>query len=412
MKTAAASLIIACLVSPLLLAQGVPVVGRARVYATPSAASYPLQATVHVTLGVDLTGVTGQGAEGQTNAVLSQYNIVVTFDRTRLRFDGASGGTSFGFTGTPTFTSPSQANASGSITLTASQTTTAIPTGNIVVANLTFTAIAAGSATITASATSLSTAHQPAVFGPAPIPSDASSVTIALGSATVNEQTRYIPVVGATAGGFGSFFRTGLDLYNPTTASIQGRIVFHPAGRTGVASDQALAYSLGPKQATHYPDLVTTIGGSGLGSADLITADAFPVASAYIYNDAGDLGTSSLGEDVLNADEALQTGDTAALITPTDRSAFRFNIGVRTLDSGASLAITVRDPQGTVLATFTKTYASTFFEQVTDQQFSGLQLTGGETVSISVTAGSAIIYGATTDNKTQDPREQLARKIR
>lgn len=41
----------------------------------------------------------------------------------------------------------------------------------------------------------------------------------------------------------------------------------------------------------------------------------------------------------------------------------------------------------------------------------GYVLTGGETITIQVTAGSAFVYGSTTDNTTQDPSVQFASRI-
>ena len=41
----------------------------------------------------------------------------------------------------------------------------------------------------------------------------------------------------------------------------------------------------------------------------------------------------------------------------------------------------------------------------------GLALTGGESITVRITSGSAFIYGATTDNKTNDPSIQFARRV-
>ena len=41
----------------------------------------------------------------------------------------------------------------------------------------------------------------------------------------------------------------------------------------------------------------------------------------------------------------------------------------------------------------------------------GFTLTGGETIALEVTNGAAFLYGATTDNVTNDPSVQLARRI-
>jgi hypothetical protein len=41
----------------------------------------------------------------------------------------------------------------------------------------------------------------------------------------------------------------------------------------------------------------------------------------------------------------------------------------------------------------------------------GYVLIGGETITVQMTSGSAFVYGSTTDNTTQDPSVQFARKI-
>jgi hypothetical protein len=75
------------------------------------------------------------------------------------------------------------------------------------------------------------------------------------------------------------------------------------------------------------------------------------------------------------------------------------------------VAITVRDAEGVTVAGVTRTYAPIYFLQAGSAQFlDGYALKGGEVISIAVTRGRAIIYGATTDNITNDPSQQFARK--
>jgi hypothetical protein len=91
---------------------------------------------------------------------------------------------------------------------------------------------------------------------------------------------------------------------------------------------------------------------------------------------------------------------------------FRLNIGLRTLDQGASMTLTVRDRDGVVLKTAQQSYPATFFTQSGSADFlEGFVLTGGETISIEITAGSAFVYGSTTDNVTNDPSVQFARRV-
>lgn len=224
--------------------------------------------------------------------------------------------------------------------------------------------------------------------------------------------TRVLPVVGSLPGNFGSFFRTSLQLYNPHGSAVSGRIVFHPAGAPGSENDPSLAYSILPGRTLAFADLLPAMGvAGGIGSADLI-ADAsspFPVALGRVFNDAGAAGTSGLGLDALPLDRALQTGSTGVLLAPDDAQRFRLNIGVRTLDTGAAMTITVRDRDGAIVKTLTRTDAPVSFFQVSSAALlGGYVLTGGETISFELTSGNAFIYGATTDNITNDPSVQFA----
>ena len=234
---------------------------------------------------------------------------------------------------------------------------------------------------------------------------------------TPSEQVRgYIPVVGSTAGGLGSNFKTSLQLLfgaASSSGSITGRLVFHPAGTSGSSSDPSVTYNVGAGQVVTYPDIVATFGRTGLGSVDLIAAPAAtkPVVITRVYNDAGAAGTAGLTEEVIDPGDArvIPAGFTAFLVTPVDPSKTRFNIGVRTLFSGATLTAVLRDTNGTALKTVTKTYLPNWFEQVDSTSFfAGTAVGPNQSISITVSSGSAIVYGSTTDNTTNDPNIQFA----
>jgi hypothetical protein len=226
--------------------------------------------------------------------------------------------------------------------------------------------------------------------------------------------TRVLTVVGSLQGSFGSFFRTSLRLYNPHSSAVSGRIVFHRAGTPGSDSDPVLAFTLAPGKTLSYADILPAMGLTGLGSADLV-ADAsspYPIAAGRVFNDAGALGTSGLGLEALPLGDALQTGQTGVLLAPDDVAHFRLNIGVRTLSAGATMNITVRDKDGATVKTLTASYGPTFFNQVASAVLlEGYALTGGETISFTITNGSAFIYGSTTDNVTNDPTVLFAQRV-
>lgn len=219
-----------------------------------------------------------------------------------------------------------------------------------------------------------------------------------------------VPVVGSTPGVGGSFFRTSVQLHNPTSSVISGRIVFHPSGLSGSGADPSLFYTLSPGQTQSIVDLLPAMGRSGLGSADIeTTSGTFPAATVRVFNDAGVAGTTGFTEDAMRAEDALRVGSSGVLLLPADVARFRFNIGVRTLESGASATLTVRDAAGAVVATVSRSLPATYHEQQGAAAFLGVPaLPAGGSVTIAVTAGSGIFYGATVDNTTGDPSMQVA----
>jgi hypothetical protein len=237
-------------------------------------------------------------------------------------------------------------------------------------------------------------------------------------SGTASESvSRVIAAAASTPGNHGSFFKTSVQIFNPTSDSISGRFVYHPAGVSGSASDPSLSFTVGPGQSTSDPDVVSTLGGSGLGSIDVVLPNSTqaPIVVTRVYNDAGALGTSGFTEDAINPDAGsadsavLFAGSSGFLVAPADTARFRFNMGVRTLVAGASVTLRVRDVTGAVVHETTKTYLPTYFEQQSSDTFLGYTLHPSDTIEVDVTSGSAIVYGATTDNVTNDPSIQFAR---
>jgi len=244
---------------------------------------------------------------------------------------------------------------------------------------------------------------------------NSASVSVLITALPTPPVTRVLPAVGSTQGNNGAFFKTSLQLYNSKSVSISGKIVYHPAGVAGSASDPSLAYSIQPGKTLAYDDLLPAMGiASGVGSADLVSDvnSSLPVTLARVYNDAGAAGTTGLALEALSTSEALSSGNTGAVIAPSDLQKFRLNIGLRTLGDGVAMNVTVRNKDGVVVKTLTKSFSPTFFTQSSAADFlEGFALAGGETISFEVTGGSAFIYGSTTDNVTNDPSVQFARRI-
>jgi hypothetical protein len=244
-------------------------------------------------------------------------------------------------------------------------------------------------------------------------PADTLAV-YATGTAT-ESVARVIPAVGSTPGNFGSFFRTGVQLYNPSASPLVGTFVYHPAGVAGSASDPSLDFAIAPGTVLSYADLVETMGQSGLGSMDIVLpADGdVPVVVTRVFNDAGAAGTSGFTEELVDpgGGEVLFAGSTSFLIAPADATQYRLNIGVRTFFSGAILTIRVRTSAGALVRTVSKTFDPTYFVQQSADVFLEGPIDSNYIIEISVGEGTAVVYGATTDNTTNDPSIQFARVI-
>jgi len=232
-----------------------------------------------------------------------------------------------------------------------------------------------------------------------------------------NAVTEVLPAVGSVKGVFGSSFKTSIQLLNPTSKSISGRLTFDPLTSTG----SSYLYSI-PPGGPHSIDMdfaFTRLPSwtTGLGTIDVAvpTGQGKPQIIARVYNDAGAQGTAGFNEDSVALSDTgpggrvISAGATAFMATPVDVTRTRFNIGVRALFSGAELTAQLLDKTGHVLASASKRYPEGQMEQVDAASFfGGVPVGSNQTVKITVTDGSAIVYGATTDNVTNDPSVQYA----
>lgn len=354
-----------------------------------------------------------QSWEGVWSGTTTQgKNIVLTvngsnrFSQVKFGASGSGPGCSTSFDTTITYPSGGPTvNASGSFAVTINATP---PNGSGFSLNGTLTPAGTGSGSATFNTlgsppigctTSGSTSWNVTRQGGPPPPPPPVSSTVAI-----------LPVVGSVQGV--ALFRTGVQIHNPRPTPISGRFVYHAQGTSGSPSDPSLSYTLQGGQTIDYPDLLPAMGLSGLGSIDVVTdGDPAPIMVARVYSDAGDAGTAGFTIDLVAPSQALQAGDNGVIIAPSDLAKTRLNIGLRSLDGGASMLITLRDKNGMQKGTQTKTMAANQFDQQSVAALlPGLTVEGSDTLTFSINSGKAIIYGAATENKTQDPSLQYAKK--
>lgn len=222
-------------------------------------------------------------------------------------------------------------------------------------------------------------------------------------TAVASDLAGIIPAAGA-AQGVGAFFRTAVQLANPNDGTMTGKLVFHPANKSASASDPSISYSIGPHAVFSRDDIVTALGATGLGSIDITnTLGGVPLVVARVYNDRGSDGSDGFVEPMIRTSEAMSDGASGTIVLPPDLTKFRVNVGIRTLEDGATLGTYYTSSNNTPVAAQPLQLPENYFTQMplgdllktTAYKANGL-------AGIQVTSGSAIIYVSIIDNKTGD----------
>jgi hypothetical protein len=153
--------------------------------------------------------------------------------------------------------------------------------------------------------------------------------------------------VGSVHGASNSSFKTGTQIFNPGSAPISGRLVFHPIGQPGSSSDPSLPYSIPSFQATSIADLVGAIGTTGLGSIDVIANASYaPLIATHVFNDAGDAGTAGFTEPPFGGDQYVLEANEGAFLFARGSREYRMNVGVRSLAENCLVNIVLTNSTG------------------------------------------------------------------
>ncbi|HEV7768625.1 MAG TPA: hypothetical protein VGQ76_26750 [Thermoanaerobaculia bacterium] len=212
-----------------------------------------------------------------------------------------------------------------------------------------------------------------------------------------------VPVVGSTRGQSNTSFKTELQLTNTADITSSGWLIYRPAGLVR-------RYELAAFATLSFADVVAEMGGTGLGSLDvLVDAGTLPTIVARAYDDQP-AGTTGVTVPAIRLESVLIRNETAALIAPRDLTRYRFNIGVRALEAGATLDLIVHSASGATRNARSLTFAEHEFRQQPGNDFAGIALQSDDSIEIRIAAGSAIVYATTVDNVTNDGAIQVLRR--
>jgi hypothetical protein len=220
-------------------------------------------------------------------------------------------------------------------------------------------------------------------------------------------RTTIIPVAGSTTGANGNVFRTSAQLSNPGETEISGRLVFHPAGAEAGSNDPQLAYRLAPYESQALPDVMASIGVSGVGSLEIIPESGAAPASAFTIAN----GDSSFVVPPVDPESVMAAGMHSAIKMPADTDRYRTNVGVRTLASGATIWVCMHDADGTYIRGFTRHFAANSLVQVPVAELMGGEVTANQMVMFTVNAGGAVIFASTIENNGTGTTLQIVRPV-
>lgn len=219
-------------------------------------------------------------------------------------------------------------------------------------------------------------------------------------------RTAIVPVVGSVTGLGGTTFKTFAQISNPSSATINGSLVFHPAGQSSTTSDPRILYTLAPFEMRTFADLMSSFGITGVGSLEIIPATGPAPSSVVRIEDGGVVIIPQL-----RSDDVLSSGSRAVLMTPADLTRFRLNVGVRTFSSGVTMTVTLYDAAGAVVRSVNRTFAPSSLSQMSAADFVGGSVGPNQSIVISVDAGSAVAYGSTVSNAGQGSTFQIAARV-
>ncbi|HEX3108887.1 MAG TPA: hypothetical protein VHU41_07315, partial [Thermoanaerobaculia bacterium] len=219
-----------------------------------------------------------------------------------------------------------------------------------------------------------------------------------------------LPGAGVTGGASGSSFNTSFSITNPSNDLVTLTFTYRSGGGAPVTATLDV-----PGNSTKSPKLTDLMSINGVGSIDVYSTGATPIVNARIYNDTGS-GTNGFTEPLVAPAAAAHEFDRMWLNIPSDLSAYRMNIGVRTFASGAIFGCAVLSANGTTVTGVNKTYGPNATSLEPLQSFfnndpNALAAGGSIRCNFSFSNRSdVILYGTVTDNHTNDSAMFLAER--
>lgn len=212
-----------------------------------------------------------------------------------------------------------------------------------------------------------------------------------------------VPIVGHVTGSGGSEFRSDLKLYNPTSSTMTGKLVFTNRGQSATSQDASISYSIGPNAVAFFQDVYTTAFPGASGAARLaIVPDgsAAPVVDSSTYTALANGGELAQSPTVLTPESFMSGVQVAAL----GKAGERTNIFVITGPQDVTINWKYRDAAGVQRATSSKTYAHDATHQFSVIDLLGVTPTPNGSLEATVVSGVVRIAFSPVNNVNNQGR--------
>jgi len=205
------------------------------------------------------------------------------------------------------------------------------------------------------------------------------------------------------AAGRGAPWGTDLYIANPGADTVTGSVYWLVRGVAN-PNPASFSFSLAPGETGIYEDVILAeFGLDAASGAFYITATGAIIVNTRIFATDG-TATFGQGFEGVPVPAATQTGGAATVVGLSFNSSFRTNIYATAGADGATVDVSLLDPEGTAFATASLVLGAwePYLRRV-DQLFTGVTNFDNATLLAEVTAGSVVIGASKVDNASTDP---------
>jgi hypothetical protein len=219
--------------------------------------------------------------------------------------------------------------------------------------------------------------------------------------------TQIVPIVGHVAGAGGSAFRSDLKLYNGSSSTVTGRLVFTPRNQSRSASDPSIAFNVPPFGVRFFEDVYLQgyPGGSGAARLSIVpdtTTSAALVVDTSTYTATSDGGELAQSPTVSTTADYFGSGK--KLIGLLGKGSERSNVFVMTGSTDVTIQWRLRDSNGVGSQTFTKSYAKDSTFQMSVADITGAPPPPNASLEATIQSGTARVALSPVNNVSNQGR--------